>query len=233
MTEMELTEELKKKYKVRPCQAHGMSPIPQEGSFDRVLNTDQISGFSHGVATCAMKQGGCKLTLNVKDGLIQEALIETIGCSGMTHSASMASEILPGKTILEAINTDLVCDAINVAMREIFLNLCYGRSQSAFTCGGLAVGAGIEDLGAGTRSQVGTAYGSLEKGPRYLELTEGYVQELALDEEDQIIGYRFVHLGKMMRMIADGMTADEALKKASGTYGRFDEGVRIIDPRKD
>ena len=39
----------------------------------------------------------------------------------MTHSAAMASEILPGKTILEALNTDLVCDAINTAMRELFL----------------------------------------------------------------------------------------------------------------
>lgn len=38
----------------------------------------------------------------------------------MTHSATMACEILPGKTVLEAVNTDLVCDAINVAMREIF-----------------------------------------------------------------------------------------------------------------
>ena len=27
--------------------------------------------------------------------------VETIGCSGMTHSAAMASEILPGKTVLK------------------------------------------------------------------------------------------------------------------------------------
>lgn len=59
---------------------------------------------------CAPQQGACKLTLNVKDGIIQEALVETIGCSGMTHSAAMASEILP-RTLLEALNTDLVCDA--------------------------------------------------------------------------------------------------------------------------
>ena len=47
--------------------------------------------------------------------------METIGCSGMTHSAAMAAEILPGRTVLEALNTDLVCDAINTAMRELFL----------------------------------------------------------------------------------------------------------------
>ena len=51
----------------------------------------------------------------------------------MTHSAAMASEILIGKTILEALNTDLVCDAINTAMRELFLQTFYGRSQSAFS----------------------------------------------------------------------------------------------------
>ena len=95
------------------------------------------------------------------------------------------------------------------------------------------MGSGIEDLGAGTCSQVGTAYGSVDKGPRYLSLTEGYVQKLALDEEDRIIGYSFVHLGKMMRYIADGMSAQEALDKASGTYGRYQEAVRLIDPRRE
>ena len=79
------------------------------------------------------QQGACKLTLNVKNGIIQEALVETLGCSGMTHSAAMAAEILMNKTLLEALNTDLVCDAINVAMREIFKQLVYGRSPTAFS----------------------------------------------------------------------------------------------------
>jgi NifU-like protein involved in Fe-S cluster formation len=70
----------------------------------------------------------------------------------MTHSAAMASEILPGKTILEALNTDLVCDAINTAMRELFLQIVYGRTQSAFSEGGLVIGAGLEDLGKGARA---------------------------------------------------------------------------------
>ena len=90
----------------------------------------------------------------------------------MTHSAAMASEILPGKTILEALNTDLVCDAINTAMRELFLQIVYGRTQSAFSEDGLAIGAGLEDLGKGLRSQVGTMYGTLAKGPRYLEMAD-------------------------------------------------------------
>ncbi len=83
----------------------------------------------------------------------------------MTHSAAMASEILVGKTILEALNTDLVCDAINTAMREFsFLADCLrSYTNSFFSEDGLPIGAGLEDLGKGLRSQVGTTYATLEK----------------------------------------------------------------------
>ena len=212
---------------------HGSAPIPVEGRWVQAKEVKDISGLTHGVGWCAPQQGACKLTLNVKDGIIEEALVETIGCSGMTHSAAMASEILPGKTILEALNTDLVCDAINTAMRELFLQIVYGRSQTAFSEGGLPIGAGLEDLGKGLRSQVGTMYGTVAKGTRYLEMAEGYVTKIALDAKDEIIGYRFVHLGKMMEMIAKGMDANEAMEKATGQYGRFDEAVKTIDPRHE
>ena len=73
----------------------------------------------------------------------------------------------------------------------------YGRSQSAFSEGGLVIGAGMEDLGKGERSMVGTMYGTKAKGVRYLEMTEGYCTRMALDEDNQVIGYEFVSLGKM------------------------------------
>jgi NifU-like protein involved in Fe-S cluster formation len=212
---------------------HGPAPIPQEGAWTKVKEVRDICGLTHGVGWCAPQQGACKLTLNVKNGIIEEALVETIGCTGMTHSAAMASEILPGKTILEALNTDLVCDAINVAMRELFLQIVYGRSQSAFSEGGLPIGAGLEDLGKGLRSVIGTMYGTVAKGPRYLEMAEGYVSEIALDKNDEIIGYKFVNIGKMMAAIKKGEDANQALKDASGTYGRFAEAVKTIDPRKE
>ncbi len=212
---------------------HGPAPIPEEGKWVQAKEIKDISGLTHGVGWCAPQQGACKLTLNVKDGIIEEALVETLGCSGMTHSAAMASEILPGKTILEALNTDLVCDAINVAMRELFLQIVYGRTQTAFSEGGLPIGAGLEDLGKGLRSQVGTMFGTKAKGARYLEIAEGYITRMALDEEDQIIGYEFVHMGKMMSAIKKGVGADEALKQATGSYGRFAEGAKYIDPRHE
>lgn len=212
---------------------HGPAPIPEEAKWVKAKEIKDISGLTHGVGWCAPQQGACKLTLNVKDGIIQEALVETIGCSGMTHSAAMASEILPGKTILEALNTDLVCDAINTAMRELFLQIVYGRTQTAFSEDGLPIGAGLEDLGKGLRSQVGTTYATLEKGPRYLELAEGYITKIAVDDNNEIIGYKFVHLGKMMEMIAKGMDANEALEKASGQYGRVDDAAKLLDPRHE
>ncbi|NLD11601.1 iron-sulfur cluster assembly scaffold protein [Aminicella lysinilytica] len=211
----------------------GPSPIPEEGKWVQSKEIKDISGFTHGIGWCAPQQGACKLTLNVKEGIIQEALIETIGCSGMTHSAAMAGEILVGKTLLEALNTDLVCDAINTAMRELFLQIAYGRTQSAFSEDGLAVGAGMEDLGKGLMSQVGTIFSTEKKGPRYMNLTEGYILENGLDKDNNIIGYKYVNMGKMMEFIKDGMEPGAAMEKATGEYGRFGEAVKTIDPRKE
>lgn len=212
---------------------HGPAPIPEEGRWVQAKEIKDISGLTHGVGWCAPQQGACKLTLNVKDGIIQEALIETVGCSGMTHSAAMAAEVLAGKTILEALNTDLVCDAINTAMRELFLQIVYGRTQSAFSEGGLPVGAGLEDLGKGLRSQVGSMYSTNSKGVRYLEMAEGYVTRMALDSDGEVIGYEFVHLGKMMEAIKKGVAPADALKQATGSYGRFAEAAKYVDPRHE
>ncbi len=218
---------------VNCVHSRGSSPIPQEGNFAQSKQITDINGFSHGCGKCAPQQGACKLTLNVKKGIIQEALVETIGCSGMTHSAAMASEILIGKTLLEALNTDLVCDAINDAMQQLFLQLVYGRSQSAFSEGGLEVGAALEDLGKNLTSSVSTIYSNSKIGPRYLQLTEGYITKLALDEDSQIIGYEYLNVGNFMLMLEDGCSFDVAKNKSTKRYGRFDEGVKFINPRKE
>jgi NifU-like protein involved in Fe-S cluster formation len=230
---MTYSAEVEEMCSVRKGVDHGPSPIPEEGKWVQAKQITDISGLTHGVGGCAPHQGACKLTLNIKDGIIEEALVETIGCSGMTHSAAMASEILPGKTILEALNTDLVCDAINVAMRELFLQIVYGRSQTAFSEGGLPIGAGLEDLGKTGRSQIATTYGTLAKGARYMEIAEGYILRMGLDHNDEIIGYEYVNLGKMMSAIKKGTDPAQALADATGRYGRFDEAVKTIDPRKE
>ena len=230
---MQYTHEVEKMICVAKGPNHGPAPIPEEGRWVQAKEITDISGLTHGVGWCAPQQGACKLTLNVKNGIIEEALVETLGCSGMTHSAAMASEILPGKTILEALNTDLVCDAINTAMRELFLQIVYGRTQSAFSEDGLSIGAGLEDLGKGLRSQVGTMYGTKLKGARYLEMAEGYVLSIALDEDNEICGYKFVSLGKMMDAIKKGTDPKEAYENNIGTYGRYEGAAKYIDPRQE
>lgn len=229
---MQYSREVEEMCCVQKGPKHDPAPIPEEGKWVCAKQITDISGFTHGIGWCAPQQGACKLTLNVKEGIIQEALVETIGCSGMTHSAAMAAEILPHKTILEALNTDLVCDAINTAMRELFLQIVYGRTQSAFSEDGLEIGAGLEDLGKGHRSQIGTIYSTEAKGVRYLEMAEGYITKLALDKDNLVIGYEFVKMGVMMDKIKAGVPADQALKESTGTYGRFAGAAQYVDPRK-
>ena len=214
---MNYSHEVEKMCVVAKGPHHGPAPIPEEGKWVKAYEIKDISGFSHGVGWCAPQQGTCKISLNIKEGIVEEALVETIGCSGMTHSAAMAAEILPGKTLLECLNTDLV----------------YGRTQSAFSEDGLLVGAGLEDLGKGLRSQVGTMFSTKAKGVRYLEMAEGYVTRMALDANDQVIGYEFVKLGKMLEDIRHGVSPDEAYKNNMGSYGRFADAAKYIDPREE
>ena len=233
MKDIQITKEVEEMCPIKRGVKGVPAPIPQEGEWTKCKEIKDISGLTHGCGCCAPQQGTCKLTLNVKEGIIQEALVETIGCSGMTHSAAMAGEILPGKTILEALNTDLVCDAINVAMRELFLQIVYCRTQSAFSENGLPVGAGLEDLGKGLCSMCGTIHSTKQKGVRYLQLTEGYILQLGLDADNEVIGYQFINLGKFMDAIKKGMNPQEAYDKNIGTYGRFADAVKYVDPRKE
>ena len=53
---------------------HGPAPIPEEGRWVKAYEIKDISGLTHGVGWCAPQQGTCKLTLNVKNGIIEEAL---------------------------------------------------------------------------------------------------------------------------------------------------------------
>ena len=230
---MNYTQEVERMCPIAKGPKHGPAPIPEEGRWVKPYQIADISGLSHGIGWCAPQQGACKLTLNVKQGIIGEALVETLGCSGMTHSAAMAAEILMGKTLLEALNTDLVCDAINVAMREIFLQLVYGRTQTAFSEDGLPVGSSLDDLGKGLRSQIGTMFATNKKGVRYLEMAEGYVLSIALDKNGEVTGYKFVKLGKMIQDIRHGMNPTEAYEANIGTYGRYEDAAKYVDPREE
>ena len=66
-----------------------------------------------------------------------------------------------------------------------------------------------------------------------MEMAEGYVTRMALDEDDQVVGYEFIKLGKFLEDIRHGVAPDEALKKNTGSYGRFADAAKYIDPRED
>ena len=59
------------------------------------------------------------------------------------------------------------------------------------------------------------------------------ITEKGLDKNDEIIGYRYVSLGKMTDFIKKGDDPNTAWEKAKGEYGRIKDAVKVIDPRKE
>jgi hypothetical protein len=66
-----------------------------------------------------------------------------------------------------------------------------------------------------------------------MEMAEGYVTRMALDGGGQVIGYEFIRLGSFLDALRAGKDPAEALQKAIGTYGRFAEAAKYIDPREE
>ena len=71
---MQYSNEVKDMVCVAKGPKHGPAPIPEEGLWVEAKQITDISGFTHGVGWCAPQQGACKLSLNVKKGVIEEAL---------------------------------------------------------------------------------------------------------------------------------------------------------------
>ena len=54
-----------------------------------------------------------------------------------------------------------------------------------------------------------------------------------LDEGNEIIGYKFLKVGPYLEEIKKGADPVEAFKKHTAVYGRFNEAVKVIDPRHE
>ena len=166
---------------------HGPAPIPEEGKWVQVKEVKDISGLTHGVGWCAPQQGACKLTLNIKDGIIQEALIETLGCSGMTTRQRWPLRFCRARRCSKR-STRISCAMRSTQPCVNFSSRSCTAVVRAHSLRRLPIGSGLEDLGKGLRSQIGTMYSTKQKGARYLEIAEGYVSRLALDENNEVIG---------------------------------------------
>lgn len=212
---------------------HGPAPIPEEGKWVKAYQIGDISGLSHGIGWCAPQQGMCKLTLNVKEGVIEEALVETSGCSGMTHSAAWRPRFCRAKRFSRrSTPTSYVTPSTSRCARSSFSSSTAARRRpSPRTACPSAPRSRIS--ARAWRSQIGTIFATKAKGVRYLEMAEGYILSLGLDADGEVIGYKFVHLGKMMDMIKNGVNAQEAFEKNTNTYGRYADAVKYIDPRKE
>ena len=66
-----------------------------------------------------------------------------------------------------------------------------------------------------------------------VQVLKTLVKVSVLDENNEVIGYEFVSLGKMTDFIKKGLEPNEAYEKSKGTYGRFADAAKYIDPRKD
>ena len=64
-------------------------------------------------------------------------------------------------------------------------------------------------------------------------MAEGYVNRIWLDEDGEVIVYEFIHLCKFTDMLKKGIDPKEAVEKATGSYGRFADAVKYIDPRQE
>ena len=74
---MKYSSEVEEMICVAKGPRNGPAPIPEEGKWVEVKGIKDISAFTHGVGWCAPQQGAAKLTLNIKNGIIEEALVET------------------------------------------------------------------------------------------------------------------------------------------------------------
>ena len=70
----ELSAEVREMHCIAKGPNHGPAPIPEEGKWIQAKEIKDIAGLTHGVGWCAPQQGACKLTLNIKDGIIEELL---------------------------------------------------------------------------------------------------------------------------------------------------------------
>ena len=83
---MQYTHEVQNMCCVAKGPNHGPAPIPEEGKWVQAKEIKDISGLTHGVGWCAPQQGACKLTLNVKEGIIATSAIASSNSSSLTAS---------------------------------------------------------------------------------------------------------------------------------------------------
>ncbi len=209
---------------------HGPAPIPEEGRGSRPMRFRHLRPH----ARCGLVRtaaGRLQADAERQERHHRGGPRRDHRLLGMTHSAAMAGEILPGKTILEALNTDLVCDAINVAMREIFLQIVYGRTPDRLLRGRparrrLPLTTSARACAPGRHHVRHQGQGrSLPRAGRGLRHPHGSQRQ----ERDHRL--QFLNLGKMTDAVKAGKTPEEAI--AGAMRRTVGERCQVHRPRTD
>ena len=237
---MQYSREVEEMVCVKKGPNHGPAPIPEEGKWVQSREIKDISGFTHGVGWCAPQQGACKLSLNIKDGIIRRGAgrdagllrHDPLGRHGFRDSARQrpSSRRLTPTSFATPSTPPCANSSLQIA---------YGRySESAFSEGGLWPSArGFEDLRQGPALPDRHHVRHKAQGRRATWKWPKATSSRSAgdkDKEDQICGYQVrASLGKMMDAIKKGgIDPKEAYEKNIGTYGRFTKArAKYIDPR--
>ena len=93
MAELVYSKEVENMCVVAKGPNHGPAPIPEEGKWVKAKDITDISAYTHGVGWCAPQQGACKLSLNVKDGIIEEYILKEHSGVGAAKLVALAAHI--------------------------------------------------------------------------------------------------------------------------------------------
>ena len=192
---------------------HGPAPIPEEGKWVQSREVTDISGFTHGVGWCAPQQGACKLTLNVKNGVIEEALVETLGCTGMTHSAAMAAKFCPAKPFWKRSIPTSSATRSTPPCASCFCRSPTAARRARFPKTACPSARAWRTSARASAARSAPCTARWQKARAIWKWRKAMCSKIALDEDREIIGYQFVNLGKMMEAIRKGVDPKDGLRK--------------------
>lgn len=213
---------------------HGPAPIPEEGKWVKSKQISDISGLTHGVGWCAPQAGRvqahaqCQGRRNQGSPRRNNRLLGHDALGGLWRRKFSQAKPFSKPLIPTSFATQSTSPCANFSSKSS-TDALRRLSRKA-----VSPSARVSKTWARVCARRSARCSRRKSRARATsELAEGYVLEQALDENNEVIGYKTVHVGKMLEAIRNGMDAGEAFKKFTSTKGRFEDAAKTIDPRKE